>query len=128
MIKATAATPSAVYSFTFSGMNNPYQISYATNTFATERWSAGVMIVRFYTSYTATHITIDPTTSTTLGITFTPTLTPNYQLKYTFSNIALVTINNMLQNLNIKKIKLTAPTGISLDTNYCNATVQTYAG
>jgi hypothetical protein len=108
-------------------MNNPYQISYATNSFCTERWSAGRIQVRFYTTYSATLITADPTTSNPLSITFTPTLTPNYQLKYTFNNIALIKISNLLQNLNIKHIKLTSPTGITLDTNYCNATVQSSA-
>jgi len=63
-----------------------------------------------------------------LGITFTPTLTPNYELKYTFWNIALVTINNILQNNKIQQIYITAPGEITLDTKYCNATMQTYPG
>lgn len=126
IIKVT--TPiSSPYSFTLSGMRNPTQQSY-TNTFSTERWSSGSIQVRFYTTYSVTHITVDPTTSTTLGITFTPTLTPNYQLKYQFPNIALVKISKLLQNLDIKHIRLNAPSGITLDTNYCNATVQTNIG
>ena len=103
-------------------MRNPTQQSYATNTFSTERWSDGIIQVKFC------YIIIDPTTSTPLEITFTLTLTPNYQLKYQFNNISLVKLSRLLQNLNIKHIKLNVPTRITLDTEYCNATVQTNIG
>ena len=92
------------------------------------KWSDGIIQVKFCSTYSVTYITIDPTTSTPLEITFTLTLTPNYQLKYQFNNISLVKLSRLLQNLNIKHIKLNVPTRITLDTEYCNATVQTNIG
>jgi len=123
MIKVTANIASP-YSFILSGMRNPNQQSYTTNTFSTERWSGGSITHRFYTNPSVVHITTDPTSSTPLRITFIPTLTPNYQLKYGFPNIALIKISKLLQNLNIQHIRLNAPGGITLSTQYCNATVQ----
>ena len=61
-------------------------------------------------------------------INFTPTLTPDYQLKYGFNNIAKIEITNMLQNKYVKMILLQAPSEIAIDTTYCNATMKTYAG
>jgi hypothetical protein len=59
-----------------------------------------------------------------LAITFTPTLTPDYQLKYGFNNIAKIEISYILQNKNIQMIHLAAPTGISIIGTYCNATLE----
>ena len=63
----------------------------------------------FHTNYVASTITSDPTTGNALKITFAPTLTPNYELKYGFNNIANITITNMVQNANIKQIRINAP-------------------
>lgn len=89
MIKATSAQSSS-YTFKLGGMTNPYQRYYGTNTFYTEIWSSGSIYRKFYTSYTASTITTDPLTSNPLSISFTPTLTPDYQLKYGFNNIAKI--------------------------------------
>lgn len=110
IIKANV-TISSPYSFTLTGMNNPYQITYGTYTFLTYIWKSGSITNVFYTNYAATLITTDPTSSTALSISFTPTLTTGYGyfLKYSFSNIALITITNMMQNLNIQQIYIWAP-------------------
>ena len=89
MIKASSSQSS--YSFKLGGMTNPYRYYYGTQTFHTEIWrAAGSIYVKFYTNYNAATITTDPTTNNPLNITFTPTLTPNYQLKYSFNNIARI--------------------------------------
>ena len=72
-------------------------------------------------------ITTDPVTSNPLAITFTPTLTPNYQLSYNFDNIAKIQISYLLQNKNIQQIFLTSPSYIVLNLAYCNATLETDA-
>lgn len=97
IIKVNTTVPSS-YSLVLSGMTNPYQNYYGSNTFNTEIWRSGSVYVRFYTGYSATTITTDPTSSSALTIFFVPTLTPDYQLKYNFWNIANVTITKMLQN------------------------------
>jgi len=51
----------------------------------------------------------DSNTGSSNTISFTPTLTPNYQLKYGFKNIAKIEITNMLQNKYVKMILLQAP-------------------
>lgn len=106
MIKATSAQTNP-YSFSLGGMTNPYQYYYGTNTFYTEIWQSGTIAARFYTAYSASTITTDPTSGNELLITFTPTLTPNYQLKYGFNNIARIEISHMLQNKNVKQIYIT---------------------
>jgi hypothetical protein len=63
-----------------------------------------------------------------LNITFTPTLTPDYQLKYGFSNIARIEITYLLQNKYVQQIYLYAGGEINIDTAYCNATMETNAG
>jgi hypothetical protein len=68
-------------------------------------------------------ITTDPVSSNPLAISFTPTLTPNYQLSYNFDNIAKVEISYLLQNDKVQQILLTAPSGITLNSKYCNATL-----
>lgn len=77
----------------------------------------------FQTQYTVPYIVTDPTTSNALSISFTPTLTPNYQLSYGFDNIAKVEIKYIYQNKNIQQILLIAPSYISLNLYYCNATL-----
>ena len=124
MIKATSAQ-SGSYTFKLGGMTNPYQQFYGSWTFYTQIWSGGIITSALYTDYAASTITTDPTTSTPLTITFTPTLTPNYQLKYSFNNIARIEITNMLQNKNIQMIYITTGGEIVLDTSYCNATMVT---
>ena len=121
-------TISSSYSLILSGMTNPYQRFYGSYTFYTEIWRSGSVWVRFYSDYTASTITTDPTTSNPLTISFIPTLTPNYQLKYGFNNIAKVTLTNMIQNSNVKQIVIYAPSEITIDTQYCNATMQTFPG
>ena len=108
MIKATSAQ-SGSYTFRLGGMTNPYQNFYGSYTFYTEIWRNGYSIQRFYTDYTASTITVDPSSGSALTMTFTPTLTPNYELKYGFNNIVLVSITNMLQNNMVKLIYITAP-------------------
>lgn len=119
---------SASFSVAVAGMTNPYQNFFGTYTFNIEIWRGGSIFVRYYGDYRATTITTDPTTSTPLTISFTPTLTPNYQLKYSFWNIANVTITKMLQNNQVKQIRIYSPGEIIIDTQYCNATVQTFPG
>jgi len=89
MIKATAAQSSS-YTFSMGGMTNPYQNFYGSYTFYTEIWSGATITAKFYTDYQATTLFYDPTSSQPLTISFTPTLTPNYELKYSFSNIAKI--------------------------------------
>ena len=105
MIKATSSQSSS-YSFKLGGMTNPYQQDYGTNTFYTEVWrgSSGTIHTKFYTNYNVAHITVDPTSGNTLSISFTPTLTPDYQLKYGFNNIARIEVTHLLQNKNIQMI------------------------
>ncbi len=67
------------------------------------------MLYKFYSDYTASTLMYDSNTGTSNVINFTPTLTPNYQLKYGFKNIAKVEITNMLQNKYVKMIFLQAP-------------------
>ena len=88
MIKATAGQ-SGSYTYTLGNMTNPYQNTYGTSTFYTEIWNVNIT-ARFYTSYQASTLVYDPTSSAPLSILFTPTLTPNYQLKYGFNNIARI--------------------------------------
>lgn len=91
-----------------------------------EIWGSGSGLItgRHQPSYWVNHITADPVTGTQPTITFTPTLTPNYQLKYGFSNIARVEISYLLQNDKIQMIYLTAPSGITIASSYCNATLE----
>jgi hypothetical protein len=124
-VNTTISNP---FSLILAGMSNPYQNFYGSYTFYTEIWRSGSVYVRYYTDYTATTITSDPTTGNPLIISFIPTLTPNYELKYGFENIANVTLTNMIQNAKVKQIRITAPGEITIDTQYCNATMQTFAG
>ena len=89
MIKAGSAQ-SSPYSFSLGGMTNPYQQTYGTNTFYTQIWKSGAITNKFYTNYAAGIIYTDPTSNNALSIKFTPTLTPDYQLKYGFKNIARI--------------------------------------
>lgn len=125
MIK-TAAAQSGSYSFQLGGMTNPYQYYYGTNTFYTELWKSGSITNKFYTGYNAATITTDPTSSQQLLITFTPTKTPNYQLKYGFENIARVEISHMLQNKNVQQIYIYTQGDVVFNTNYCNATMLSF--
>ena len=75
-------------------------------------------------SYWTTHITTDPTSSEPLTITFTPTLTPDYQLKYGFNNIARIEITHLMQNKHIEAIYITAGSEVTFLTSYCNATLE----
>jgi hypothetical protein len=81
---------SSPYSFTLTGMTNLYQ--YKGSNLYTEIWrvSTGTISNRFYTQYTVGIIYSDPVSANPLTIVFTPTLTPNYQLKYGFQNIAKI--------------------------------------
>lgn len=126
IVKITTASTSP-YSIVLANMNNPYQNHYGTTTFNVEIWSSGVVSRRFYSSYSATTISTDPTTSTALSIAFTPTLTPTYWLKYGFNNIGKVVLSKFFQNAYVKQIRLIAPGEITLDTQYCNATFQSSA-
>ena len=91
-------TYASSYSFTLGGMTNLYQ-SRTSNQPYTEIWtSSGTIRARFWTSYWVSHITTDPTSNNALAISFTPTLTPNYPLKYGFNNIARIEISHLLQN------------------------------
>jgi hypothetical protein len=121
-------TVSSPFSITLSGMTNPHQNFYASNGFYVEIWRSGSINRCYFSNYGVDPITVDPTTSNPLRISFTPTLTPNYQLKYNFKNIANVTITNLLQNQFIQQIRISPPGEISIDTTYCNATVQTFPG
>ena len=125
----SASTHTSSYNFRLGGMTNPYQKSYGSNTFYTEIWRiSGTIAAKFYTNYDAATITIDPVTGNPLEISFTPTLTPDYQLKYGFNNIARVNITHILQNSNIQMIHIITGGEITLDTTYCNATMETYPG
>lgn len=126
IIKATVAQTNP-FSFILNGMTNLYQ--YSGNTLYTEVWQASTKTISkiFTTSYTVPIITTDPTSGNPLAITFTPTLTPNYQLSYNFDNIAKVEISYLLQNNKVQQILLTAPSGVTLNTKYCNATLQSDA-
>lgn len=89
LIKATS-TQTSSYSFTLGGMTNLYQ-KYSSN-IQTEVWDAvtGIIRSRFTTSYLVNHIQTDPNSGDALEISFTTTLTPDYQLKYSFNNIARI--------------------------------------
>ncbi|CAM5999585.1 unnamed protein product [Sphagnum balticum] len=126
IFKATVATGS--YTFSISGMSNPNQYYYPSNNLATTVWRSGYIYTSFYTSYTTSTIYNDPITNNPLSITFVPTLTPNYQLMYTFNNIAKITISYALQNAQIQQIYITSPYGITINTGYCNATMETFVG
>ena len=108
-------------------MTNLYQ--YSGNTLYTETWQASTKTITkvFTTSYTVPIIVNDPISGNPLAITFTPTLTPNYQLSYNFANIAKIQISYLLQNSNVQQILLTAPGGIALNSKYCNATLESDA-
>lgn len=109
LIRAST-TQSGSYTFTLAGMTNLYQ-SQVTERPYQEVWDAanGNIRGRFYTNYWVDHITTDPGTSDPLTITFSPTLTPDYQLKYGFNNIARIEVTHMLQNEHIQMMYLTAP-------------------
>jgi hypothetical protein len=77
IIKAKQAI-SSPFTFTLSGMTNPYQNYYGDYTFKMYLWKSGSITNYWFSSYSATTITTDPVSSTALGITFAPTLTPNY--------------------------------------------------
>ncbi len=108
-------------------MTNLYQ--YSGSQLYTEVWqvSTRTIIKLFYTSYTVPVITTDPISTNALSITFSPTLTPNYELSYNFDNIVKVQMSYLLQNDRIKQVLLSAPSGISLNTKYCNATLESTA-
>ena len=105
-------------------MTNLYQSRLGDKPY-TEVWdaSSGTIRARFYTSYWVNHITSDPSTGNTLDIDFTPTLTPDYQLKYSFNNIARIEISHLMQNDKIKMIYVEANWEITFATSYCNATL-----
>lgn len=123
VIKATAAQVGS-FSYTLLDMTNLYQ--YQGNTLTTEVWQASTKTITkvFTTTYQVQVITTDPISTNPLSITFTPTLTPNYQLSYNFDNIAKVKISYLLQNSKIQQILLSAPGGITLNSKYCNATLE----
>lgn len=107
-------------------MNNLYQYS-GTNLY-TEVWQSSSATTKsiikvFTTNYQIPVTTIDPTSNNALAITFTPTLTPNYQLSYLFNNIAQIKMSYLLQNDKVQQILLTAPSTISINNKYCNATL-----
>jgi hypothetical protein len=58
-------------------------------------------------------------------MTFTPTLTTNYQLAYQFKNIALIEISYIMQNANTQQIYIQAAASITIQSTYCNATLAT---
>ena len=117
-------TYASSYSFTLGGMTNLYQ-SRTTNKPYTEIWtSAGTIRARFWTSYWVNHITSDPNSGNALSIAFTPTLTPNYQLKYSFNNIARIEISHLMQNQHIQMIYFYANWEIAFTNSYCNATLE----
>lgn len=89
MIKATVAQ-SGSYTFRLGGMTNPYQNYYGNYTFNTEIWRGGNVTNKFYSDYSASILQYDSNTGSANVINFTPTLTPNYQLKYGFKNIAKI--------------------------------------
>jgi hypothetical protein len=123
LIKATS-TQTSSYSFTLGGMTNLYQ-RYSSN-IQTEVWDAvtGTIRSRFTTSYLVNHIQTDPNSGDALEISFTTTLTPDYQLKYSFNNIARIEITHLLQNTNIRMIYITGPSEVTFSSSYCNATLE----
>ena len=86
-----SSTQTGSYSFTLTGMTNLYQ-SKVADLPTIQIWDAsgGVIRGQHQPDYWVSHITTDPVSSNQLGITFTPTLTPDYQLKYSFNNIARI--------------------------------------
>ena len=73
-------------------MTNLYQ-SKVENLPYTEIWDSatGTIRAKFRTdNYWVNHITKNPADGAQLSFTFIPTLTPNYQLKYGFNNIARI--------------------------------------
>ena len=118
MIKAGSVQSG--YSFELGNMTNPYQYTYGTNTFYTQIWKNGRITNKFYTNYNAAVITSDPISGEPLNISFTPTLTPDYQLKYGFNNIAKITFTHLLQNSQIQMIYIEAGSEITFDQEYCN--------
>ena len=100
LIKALSGQTSP-YSFTLKGMTNMYQERGSEKPY-TEIWDASTNRIRakFNTDYSVTHITTDPVSSDPLAITFTPTLTDNYQMK-NFDNIARVELSHAMQNRDI---------------------------
>lgn len=124
LIKANTSS-SSNYQFTLGGMTNLYQ-SKVSDLPYTQIWDAasGTIRARFTTYFWVNHIQTDPTTSDALSFSFTPTLTPNYQLKYGFSNIARVQISHLMQNQLIKMIYVTVNWQIEFVNTYCNATLE----
>ena len=84
-------TYASSYTFTLGGMTNLYQYRTSNKPY-TEVWNgaAGTIRSRFWTNYYVSYITTDPNSNNALSIDFTPTLTPDYQLKYSFNNIARI--------------------------------------
>lgn len=109
-------------------MTNLYQ-SRVTELPSIQIWSVstGRISARHEPSYWVNHITVDPVSNNAPTITFIPTLTPNYQLKYGFNNIARIEMTYLLQNDKINMIYLTAPGEITIATSYCNATMESTA-
>lgn len=91
IIIVATTTQTGSYSFTLSGMTNLYQ-SKGSDLPSIQIWdaSSGVIRGKHQPDYWVNHITTDPTSGNQLAITFTPTLTSNYQLKYSFNNIARI--------------------------------------
>ena len=98
IIKATS-TQSGSYTFTLGGMTNLYQ-SRVTEQPYSEVWDTlnGNIRGKFTTNYWVDHIRNNPADSAALEIDFNPTLTPDYQLKYGFNNIARIEVTHLLQN------------------------------
>ena len=124
IIKANT-TQTSSYSFTLGGMTNLYH-SRDSDKIYTEIWdgSSGTIRARLNTHYWVNHITTDPATGDPLSITFTPTLTPDYQLKYDFSNVARIEITHLMQNKHIQMIYVWADWEITFKNSYCNATLE----
>ena len=124
LIKANT-TQTNSYTFTLGGMTNLYR-SQVTERPYQEVWDVanGNIRGRFNTDYWVNHITTDPTSGEQLTMTFTPTLTPNYQLKYGFNNIMRIEVTHMMQNEHIQMLYVSAPSEISFQTSYCNATLE----
>lgn len=127
MIKVLAPQTGS-YSFSMGGMTNPYQNYYGNYTFNTEIWSGATVSGRFHSDYQASTLFYDPTTLDALSISFTPTLTPDYQLKFGFNNIAKIELTHLIQNKYVQMIYISAPSDITLDSTYCNATMKTNPG
>lgn len=124
LIIKLASAMNSPYSLVVQGMTNLYK--YYSSYVYTEIYRGGSMLARFYTSFSLSTITTDPTTGTALSVAFTPTLTSNnYQLNINFDNIARIDISYMLQNAYVNSIWLTPPGGqIYLINTYCNATLE----